>query len=249
MTPKHVICCGMRRSGSTLQYHVARSILAAAQADCRLVKAHRLADEQRKLLADDNTRCLYIYRDIRDVIVSELNLHRLPFTFGNVCGAEILDDALRTCKEWMTVPDIYTARYEEVMADMRSEVSRIAAYLKCHIRPEDIDSIAAEHSIERTKQNLCGRPDADNLVLDNKTLLFNRHINSGASGQYREVMSPLQIKWIETLCYEWLVARGYPVSIGPLFHRIFRTPVSILYSYLRWWNYHRQKGEPPATRA
>lgn len=248
MTPKHVICCGMRRSGSTMQYHVARAIVEAARADCQILKAHRLTDEQRKLIAGGDTKCLYIYRDIRDVIVSEMNLKRMPFSFANVCGSEIVADVLRSYREWMTVQDIYASRYEEVMADLKSEVARIAAYLQCAIPPEDIARIAEQNSIERTRQDLCAGTEAEALVLDRKTLLFNRHINSGESGQYHAALSSLQIKWIETLGYEWLVARGYPVSISPSFHAIFRPAVSFLYSCLRWWHSRRKGGEIPAAK-
>ena len=89
MIPKYVICCGMRRSGSTLQYQLAKAILAAARVDCQVLKTHRMTAEQKRWITAGDAKCLYIYRDIRDVVVSQLNLNRWVFSFINVCGSEV----------------------------------------------------------------------------------------------------------------------------------------------------------------
>ena len=234
MIPKYVICCGMRRSGSTLQYQLAKAILAAARVDCPVLKTHRMTAEQKRWITAGDAKCLYIYRDIRDVVVSQLNLNRWAFSFVNVCGSEIIGEGLQAYREWMKVKDIYISRYEVVVANLKDEVSRMAAYLECDLGVEDIAQIAAENSIETMRARLRKNAEDDALVLDRNTHLFNRHIHSGQAGQYRTALSALQIKWIEILSYDWLVSKGYPVSISRWFHVVSYPIVLYLYHFLRW---------------
>ena len=134
----------------------------------------------------------------------------------------------------MKVKDIYISRYEVVVANLKDEVSRIAAWLECDLRAEDIEQIAVENSIETMRARLRKNAEGDALILDRNTHLFNRHIHSGQSGQYRTALSALQIKWIETLSYDWLVSKGYPVSISRWFHVVSYPIVLSLYYCLQW---------------
>lgn len=91
-------CCGMRRSGSTLQFNLVKELLSKKYGSVRssfaededqvntlfedhqiespyLIKCHKYIGQVPSLIKDQKAIVFYIYRDIRDVVVSFINMY------------------------------------------------------------------------------------------------------------------------------------------------------------------------------
>ena len=97
-----VICCGMARAGSTVQYHLTCEIVEQAGRGSRLgyfrpaklasflreyapspeitvIKAHDYVDAVAELADQKRITAVYAYRDIRDIVVSKRNQENRSF--------------------------------------------------------------------------------------------------------------------------------------------------------------------------
>jgi hypothetical protein len=167
-----IVCNGMMRSGSTLQYNLARTLVE----DMNLGSGHGYFEEVSELgqelkeWADDNsyhvvkthtvhpeivemtttgTACVfYIYRDIRDVAVSvrrAFNIRREKTLI------KTLDNAIANHYRIKALPGVLWQRYEDTVTDMPGAVCEQAAFLG--VEPEEcvVSSVVDECSIERSR--------------------------------------------------------------------------------------------------
>ena len=97
-----VFCCGMVRSGSTVQYQLTAEIVESVGVGRALgcaereqfsqlqtqymgekgflvVNCHKYFEEAAELISEGEAKAVYIYRDIRDVIVSIMNKNKTSF--------------------------------------------------------------------------------------------------------------------------------------------------------------------------
>ncbi len=232
-----VICCGMKRSGSTLQYQLAVSIVERTGkgsglgglrgVDCRelikdnttgelqIVKIHKSSHLRgvKEVLESGQAKGLYVYRDLRDVAVSLMNLRKIHFE-ELIRRNEIVDN-LRAYYEFTSFDGVMISRYETMTENLSSEVLRIATHLNIELSPAEAESIAQEYSlskqkarIEQSKQKAgVGRKERDS-----KTLLHQNHINSGKSRQWAERLHAIQIGYLENLSAQWLINHKYSLS-------------------------------------
>ena len=230
---------GMQRSASTLQYQMASSIvehcgmghrvtwsnledheqvLAKHEGAAILVfKSHVLTPPIRKVVARGDGRCIYIYRDLRDVIASMIEKFGRSDTVGEAeATARSLMD---THAAWTSLNDIYISRYEDVIADMKSEISGIADYLGASVDSSFVARLAADLAPERQARRIAEAANSGDMVRVNDsttyhptTLLHENHILDGRAGRYRDTLSPELIKAIEGQAAGWLKEHGYPVG-------------------------------------
>ncbi len=172
-----VLCNGMARSGSTLQYNLVCDLVEAAGVgtghgstandlgpgpDLRKVTAaaevqvYKIHDALRGTVpwiaqGHDGVRICYIHRDLRDVAVSLREMQ----------GAEddrivgVLDDAVLAYNELRPVRDspyVLWQRYEDVVADVRGATEEIARFLKLEVPSNIIDEIADGCAIDSARQ-------------------------------------------------------------------------------------------------
>jgi hypothetical protein len=235
-----VLCCGMPRSASTLQYSILVRIVEELglgrglgtfhspqllaewlntspvnSPEIAVMKLHEYTPEVEQLLNTGLTKALYIYRDIRDVVVSWMRMQNLPFEA--IDPRNLVSSCLANYTRWTELDDVLISRYESVIAQggLLAEVRRIAAYIGLELEDSLADSIAERFSLERQREYIA-RFDygqygiaAGRTIYDPKTLLHNRHINSGASGEWRTVLTREQQQLIIEWAGGWLQARGY----------------------------------------
>lgn len=232
-----VICCGMLRSGSTLQYQIAVELLQRADrgegigevrhVHCRELdartdgKTHAVKVHKRALLpgAPDALQAgyatgLYISRDIRDVAVSLMNMRQVSFEQLMFRGGEV-EQALRDYQAWTALPGMLMSKYETMMADLQGEVQRIAQHLDIEISDTEAAAIAHTYSLDRQQrriQNWKSDPEYDAAQHDPNTLLHHNHIRSGKSQQWRTALTPMQIAYLESVAGNWLRSQGYELS-------------------------------------
>jgi tetratricopeptide (TPR) repeat protein len=237
-----IICAGMMRSGSTLQYQIVCEIIeylglgmtigwtkipsqelldnlqnVVLRKDKFLViKSHNFCSEVKALVRSDQAKVVYVYRDLRDVAVSLNN----KFTKSTKDAILWLGDRLNNYYFWASIDKIIVSRYENMINDLYGEVLKIAHYLGVAVSNDLAKSISYKLDINEQKQRI-NKLEQDsssviklsgNDVYDPVSQLHNNHINSGKWGQWKESLSKEQIEHIESFAFSWFVDRGYPLS-------------------------------------
>lgn len=235
----------MLRSGSTLQYQLAVSILEKTgrgsglgdprNVDClervnatppgtmQVLKVHKFKHLRNVEAAIERgqAKCLYTYRDVRDVAVSLMNMRKLSFEeliFRNKEVQQSLDDF----KAWTSFDGVLISRYEEMIDNLPQEVYRIAEHLNVELSETEAISIAENHTLDKQKQRIQQWQTSENFnpaTHDGKSLLHHNHINSGKPQQWLKTLTPLQIAYLESLTGTWLCDRGYSLS-QPSYRRL-----------------------------
>lgn len=227
-----VVCCGMPRSGSTLQYQIVCELIERAGVGerpeawpspiepemgvgLRPVHVAKIHDPDPRLDAFDPlfVRYVYVYRDVRDAIASHLQKLRAageddipPERIGDVVREQMLDPFAH----FTTRPaPMLVSRYEEMVADVRGEVACIATFLGLRLQPDDCRQIAAKLDLESQRRFLESRRWDPEERWDDRTLLHRNHISDGRVGKHREVLSEAQRQAVERVAGPWLVEQGY----------------------------------------
>lgn len=226
-----VVCGGMRRAGSTLQFLMVKKILqTTGQVQDHLsqeisektvlnydvhniIKAHRVTPEIMNLLGGKNSKALYIYRDIRDVLVSECQLLNIKPSIRSVFMNEIVGSVIEDFSKWKTVPNIRLSEYSKIMANLSAEVQSISEYLGVDISENQATKISNDLDLKNMKNRqdtLVDKSHKDNF--DRKTMLHSRHINSGKSGQWSNYFTTSQVNVLESICEPWLSDQGFELQ-------------------------------------
>lgn len=238
-----VFCCGMMRSGSTLQYQITSEIVERTNRGKRLgflyspdllrrwqaeyydadkflvVKCHDYHDDFAQLLSGGLAKSIYIYRDIRDVVTSWMNMQQR--TFEEVIRSNFVADQLENYYSWTHVDNILISRYEDLILKsegLSDEIRRIAQHLNITLDWEFVSAIAHEHSLTAQVQRIREIDFESNGVrfghqlFDRTSQLHYNHIESGQVEQWRDALNETQITSLENMTYDWLVDAKYPAA-------------------------------------
>jgi Sulfotransferase domain len=235
----------MLRSGSTLQYQLAVAILEKTgrgsglgdprNVDClelananssgmmQVLKVHKFKHLQNVEAAIDRrqAKCLYTYRDVRDVAVSLMNMRSINFEELIFRNKEV-QQSLSDFQAWTSFDGVLISRYEEMVNNIPQEVLKIAKYLNVELSTEDAIALADNYTLDKQKQRIQQWTQGEEFnpsTHESKSLLHHNHINSGKSQQWSETLTPLQIAYLESLTETWLCDRGYSLS-QPFFLRL-----------------------------
>jgi hypothetical protein len=167
-----IICAGMIRAGSTLQYNVVRHILehkqlgiaegflglkaqAAHQFTPRkwmedrawhAIKVHHFGEQLKQNANSEGIRICYIYRDLRDVAVSALTKWR----YGEKELFAALDDAVEVYNFVYHLPCVLMQRYEKFSIDLSQGIREIGKSLNVGMSSSEAIHLAEFYSIETT---------------------------------------------------------------------------------------------------
>ena len=207
----YVIAAGMHRSGSTLQYKIACDLVERKEAGHAVgfIQPENIDDIMRSnpqhngklLVGKIHTqiphlrriapyRVLYIYRDIRDVVVSWTHFKQV--SFETVLRDNLIEHCLATYNQWTNYPDVHISRYEDVVGNVYKEVSAISKYLGLKANAALMRTVASQNSFKEAQFRDKGR-----------------HVRSGVIGQWRDELTAAQIATVEKLAGNWLKGRGY----------------------------------------
>ncbi|MGK7939056.1 MAG: sulfotransferase domain-containing protein [Crocosphaera sp.] len=232
-----IICCGMMRSGSTLQYQLTVAILEKTgkgtgygeirHSNCQellqkysstsmhVVKVHQFRHLKGvgKAIAEQQAKGIYSYRDIRDVTVSlmkmrKANFEKLMFETGEI------KECIRDFYNWTNLDNMLISRYEVMVNNLPQEVVKIAQHLNIDISQEDAQEIAAHYSIEQQKKRIkqWKNSKVNEKLYDPKSLLHGNHISSGQQNQWNKVLTPIQVAYLESISKDWLSLVDYPLT-------------------------------------
>lgn len=224
----------MRRAGSTLQFLIVKEVLLtngqvvdhisqelSSKKEFNhdihnIVKAHRVTPEIRRLLQQPSSRSLYIYRDVRDVLVSEFRLLDIKPSIWAILKNEIVGSVLEDFPIWKSLPNVQISEYSEVMNDLPAEVKKISKHLNVEISDEQIGHISDKLSIRKMKSEQ-DKKVFNRKKFNRKTMLHSNHINSGESEQWKSHFTESQISILEGISQPWLRDSGFTLhSNSPL---------------------------------
>jgi hypothetical protein len=240
-----VFCCGMQRSASTLQFQIAAELVERAglgervgwvrpeqfprlldkhgsDGKWKVFKNHVCTPEMAAEFERGAAIGIYSYRDVRDVMASVMRKYRA--TFDKIWDGGFLESCLDNYRRWTSLPGVLVSKYEEVMADLPSEVQRIAAHIGLPVDRGTAARIAASYTrdrqLERIDRSRKGpdlqRGTLPDVFFDPHTLLHTDHITSGETGGWKTMLSPDQAALIEAHARGWLLGHGYALSAGTL---------------------------------
>jgi hypothetical protein len=173
-----IVCNGMIRSGSTLQYNLVCSLVEKmgvgvgngsihpsrweefqqqfedwAKADTiHVIKSHDLIPRQAEMAASGQLLTCYIYRDLKEVAVSTQRM----FSWARDRDAllDILDRAIATYFEIENMENKIWQKYEDVVTDLELAVQTLAEGIGLNPTQEIISTIARQWSIDNVKQKM-----------------------------------------------------------------------------------------------
>lgn len=233
-----IFCCGMSRSGSTVQYQIARHIAEkylggvgigmsypnikkklfdnAIESNI-VVKSEQYIPWARDLLEKDLAIGIGIYRDYRDVVVSLMRFYRIRATYKekvNRTGAfaQVIKNsgaqALRWQSRWETEKNVTFFRYEDFWPNLERMADNVAKLLNVSLSVSEIAEIEKMFTLDRNSERI---DELDDWIDINDSLLTKAHIstNMGKPGQYMNVLTEKQIAIVEKDAGKWLENHGY----------------------------------------
>lgn len=235
-----IFCCGMQRSGSTVHYQITKEIVESQNVGQGLgwveigqfqqmydsnknqdrifvVKTHQYIDLASELLQQEQAKAIYIYRDMRDNVVSMMNKRKVSF-WRVAVFSEFIPTNLNAYYSWSNANNMLISKYEDMVQDLIGEVTKIARFLEIELNEEEVVRIAQKYSINKQKERVSsfdyGREGIQSgyVTYESNTLLHSDHIYSGEIDQWRHELSPIQAGVVECLAYDFLVTRGYSIS-------------------------------------
>ena len=236
MTP--VLCAGMIRSGSTLQYQLAAAIVEAAGAGERLawepevelertleairgdsglrvVKAH-VCSPGLAGWARGGAPVLYVHRDLREVAASLMRKFRIGI--DELLARRWLDGAIAAYAAWTSMPNVLVRRYGELVGDPAAEAVRIHDFLALWLGdrrlPEPLlREIGRDHDLPRQRQRVAELVERHGRAVGADEMLFDprellHHDHFGAAGM-AEGLAPEGRAELSARFRDWLRAAGY----------------------------------------
>lgn len=232
-----IFCAGMIRSGSTLQFQLASSMVEHALMGQRVeyvpesefetvlhrhaeyhglkvFKAHICTPTLAKVAQAEKAKVIYCYRDIRDVAVSAMR--KFGLSFDALIDAGWLDQATLDYRAWTTMPHVLVSRYEEIIRDQRIEASRIAGFLGLDIDLNVLIQLSEQFDIPAQRQRIHALNErygqgvkASDIIFDDFELLHHNHIYRGEVGGWRHILSDKQKSFLTQRYSQWLSSMGY----------------------------------------
>lgn len=229
-----LLCGGNIRSGSTLQFNLAREIVGHAlhanqsplwlHAHNAIDKSHWVAVKSHWYpspwrqgahhinISDDNfadgkVKVLMTYRDLRDVAVSLMRFQGI--SFGELISSGTLSRMVIVDEpEWFkNVPTeyIFRRKYEDWTENLYDEVIDIANFLAVTIEAKEMARIISEYNAQHVSNSLA---HSNNM---NAITYFSPNHISDSPYNYRGVLTDKEITTIENQngVSEWLTRNGY----------------------------------------
>ena len=236
-----VFCCGMQRSGSTLQFQLTAHLVeavglgrrvewvrpgdfpnlrdqVAAEPGWKVFKIHVCTPEMAAEFHRDNAMGVHTYRDLRDVLVSTMRKYQR--TFDDLMASGFLAHCLDQHQQWTALPHVLATKYEDMIANLPAEVERLAAHLGIAVSADTCRQIAEEHSIDQQRARIEESTRTGDLregivkgmFYNPVTNLHTNHIHEGAVGAWTQILDASQVARLESEAGDWLVAHGYELA-------------------------------------
>lgn len=214
MKSKLFVASGMMRSGSTWLYNATRLVLSSSptiknnfscgwsgdwkykkipEKEYTLIKIH----DFNEMIVKQAHLIVYSYRDIRDVLASNLRTFTTPPTI------ESADSLIQTHEKWINVADLVVP-YDRILNQKNTVIEELA-------RCCEVDSVDASAIVEEIN-NLSYESEGERDDIHHKTNLFHsNHISDGSNGYWVNYLEKNLVEQIERKYRDWLEKYEYPI--------------------------------------
>lgn len=236
-----IICNGMLRSGSTLQYNLAANLIETGATVTRVgfmgdfgkskvrAKLAAMRDSDERFIVKthegplppgfytDRVKVLFSYRDLRDIAASIRKKWGHPFT--QILAQ--LDEMVRIEAAFDSVPNVLVQPYDRLFADLLAATGEIADFLGAGVDVADIDRVARDC---RVGPNVSDKATRAGIVaaicnwirpkkIDARSLLHSDHISAsgGQDGDWVNQFSAEEICQLNARYGSWLDGHGYAI--------------------------------------
>lgn len=239
-----IFCCGLMRSGSTLQYQLTETLIQklgrgsgygwlpsiknrdevfnrATETDPEsyyIVKIHGYNPDFLRLIEQGKASAIYVYRDLRDVVTSFMSWQNT--SFEGVIREKWIEKVLTDSQNWEALNNIHISKYETAVNNLYDEVLAIANHLSLDVRTEILQEVAEQCSLKKTQKRMQSLTQK-NQKSDNQNILHHNHIKSGMAQRYKKELAPTQIALIETKTAVWMKSHGYELEYSNFITREF----------------------------
>lgn len=237
-----IFCCGLYRSGSTLQYNMMSQLVQKLNrgqplgyleegysinleqsyghlSGIKIFKAHKLSDEIHDLICSGKACSVGSYRDIRDVAVSWMEFRNA--SFSQLMAEKWLESTVDQYHAWEMTPNHLTSKYENIIKIPELEVFRLAAHIGMPCGIELAKKITGDLSMQKQRRRMEAvvqeiKPDGSlDWNYDPILLLHHKHIADGKVNKWKDKLSPDDVRYIEENFSTWLLNRQYALSEFP----------------------------------
>ena len=187
-----------------------------------VVKCHNYSEQAADLISSGKGKAIYVYRDIRDAMVSYMNRCSISFEEAMRLDGGFVETTLSNYYKWNSVDTILVSQYEDMVDHLKDEVIKISDFLGLKITDEIAISLARKHTLIQEFQHIRHFDyEQEGTQINNthwegsydpKTQLHQNHIRSGKQQQWKYFLSSYQLLQAEAIAHEWLNERGYPLS-------------------------------------
>lgn len=233
-----ILCCGMIRSASTVQYQVVvdfvkrnglgesigfadrQSVSEVLQklptvVGLAVAKTHEVFPEFDALIQQDLVSLLYTFRDLRAVALSVMRKWEIPF--AHVIGRNgWLDTAVESSIHYLSVPGVCVSRYEDIVLSFPAEVAKWAGALGFNITRAQAEEMATKYCIQaqqdRIRKMRIQTGSEPTSYIDPESLLHHNHIIDGSLDGWKAGLEKWQIRQIEGRFSKWLLDHGYQLT-------------------------------------
>ena len=170
-----IICAGLKRAGSTLQYQlckelleinyslmdygytnkekdITKSFLNRNKYKCSIIKTHNYFDILKDYSERNNVLILSSYRDLRDSSVSQMLAYKK--TYSQLINGGWLQNEINTFYSLNNLDNVLMQDFLMLKNDLRSSVLDIAKYLKLKLNENSLNKIISKYTIEAQQQKI-----------------------------------------------------------------------------------------------
>lgn len=225
---KAVFCCGMSRSGGTLQYQWVKELIESyelgggvgfpegtwAIKGVSVFKTEQCQAWMTKMISEGEAVGVGTYRDPRDVAVSLMHFFKERYkhneeykwtgSFEEVISTH-LPAAIKWQGLWEQVPGILWQPYEMIMESPLLCVMQIAGFLS--LSSEHAPSIVEKYSLDRNVRRQRG---IDGWIDRWNSMLTKEHISPRRGrSTWETALTREQVNQVEASCKDWMKDHGY----------------------------------------
>ena len=231
-----IFCGGMIRGGSTVQYQLVAGLVerfnrgnglgwkAPSELDpfvkttipmdrWLVLKTHvctSMVRELSRMPGGMGAKSFYIYRDLRDVVVS-LRL-KLGQSFEEVFTSADFNNTIKQSAVWEALPGCLFFRYEDYYDKWYAMALKVGKHLNLDVPPKI--AIAVGMRLRIQSQQLKIDDIQKGQPYHPTALLHRRHISptKGRPGAWREYLTEAQVRIIEDVHGGWLKKHEYEIG-------------------------------------
>lgn len=173
-----------------------------------VIKCHQPGPGTREAIAEGRVQNIFTHRDPRDAAASALRVGIVQSIDQIVA---ILESHQSTYLAYLDGPTLCVPYAEAASGDVRG-VERIARYLGFSPEPDALSSLAETLGMEPTRRRASMLTDEDleeRYPHERGTLLHRNHVTNGATGSWREELTPAQARRIERTLAPFFAGFGY----------------------------------------